>query len=78
MTWRRSMSEMETESLKLAKEYLSLGGARRAKIDDNIVNTRLWENDPPEAAAFWDKHIQSLPEDKRREVELHLPTINAT
>jgi hypothetical protein len=34
------MSEMETESLKLAKEYLSLGGARRAKIDDNIVNTR--------------------------------------
>jgi hypothetical protein len=71
------MAELKTETLKLAEEYMRLGGMRRAKIDDNIVDTRTWENDPPKAAEFWESKIASLPEARRREVETHLPTINA-
>lgn len=42
-----------TETRKLAEEYLRLGGRRKSKIDDNIVNTRLWEDEPAEASKFW-------------------------
>lgn len=65
-----------TEARRLAEEYLRLGGRRKSKIDDNIVNTRLWESEPPEADKFWTEHIQSLSEERRREVEIFLPSIN--
>lgn len=66
----------KTPSLMLAEEYIRLGGKRRAKVDDNIVSTRDWEGDAPEAAAFWNEKIQPLDEKSRREVELHLPSIS--
>lgn len=66
----------KTPSLLLAEEYIRLGGRRRAKVDDNIVSTRDWEGDTPEAAAFWTEKIQPLDDKSRREVELHLPSIS--
>lgn len=66
----------ETRSRELAEEYLRLGGKRRAKIDDNIVDTRQWDQDPPEAQAFWQEHIQPLEDKKRAEIEVFLPSIS--
>ncbi|ANK95302.1 MULTISPECIES: hypothetical protein [Rhizobium] len=66
----------ETPSLKLAKEYLSLGGRRRSKIDDNITNVRQWDEDPPAAERFWKERVETLSKDERKQVEDFLPTIN--
>jgi hypothetical protein len=71
------MKGEETEAHKLAKEYIRLGGKRRAIMDDNLVDTRKWEDDNPEAEAFWKKHIEPLDDDHLREVQTHLPTINS-
>ncbi|MCQ1855362.1 hypothetical protein [Neorhizobium galegae] len=70
------MTGPSTEAARLAEEYVRLGGKRRAKLDDNIVDTRLWDDEPVEAAAFWRDRIDSLPESKRREVETNLPNMN--
>lgn len=70
-------NSVETESHKLARDYVKLGGQRKAKIDDNITDVRQWENDPPEAERFWQDRIETLPEKTRKEVETFLPTINA-
>lgn len=67
---------IETDAFKLAQEYLALGGKRLSKIDDNIVSTRQWDDEPGEAKRFWDEHVSTLPEKKRIEVETHLPSIN--
>lgn len=67
---------METDSHRLAKEYLRLGGHRRSKIDDNITDVRHWEQDPPDAERFWKEKIETLPKDDRKQVENFLPTIN--
>ncbi|MBA5803611.1 MULTISPECIES: hypothetical protein [Rhizobium] len=69
-------SGTETPSLKLAKEYLSLGGQRRSMIDDNITDVRHWDKDPPEAERFWKERVETLPKDQRKQVEDFLPTIN--
>jgi hypothetical protein len=66
----------DTPSLKLAKQYLSLGGTRKSKIDDNITDTRKWEEEPQEAAAFWKERIETLSKDERKQVENFLPSIN--
>jgi hypothetical protein len=65
-----------TESKKLADEYLRLGGRRKAKVDDNIVSTRTWDDEPAEADAYWQQHIAPLDDKRRREVELLLPSMN--
>jgi hypothetical protein len=70
-------SDTETPSLKLAKKYLSLGGHRRSKIDDNITTVRQWEEDPPEAERFWKERVETLSKDQRKQVEDFLPTINS-
>jgi len=67
----------ETRSLRIAKEYLRLGGHRRSKIDDNITTVRQWEKDPPEAERFWQEQVQSLSAADRKQVEDFLPTINS-
>ena len=59
----------DTRSLKLAKKYLSLGGTRKSKIDDNITDTRKWESEPQEAAKFWKENIVALNDDERKQVE---------
>ncbi|MGR9200688.1 hypothetical protein [Rhizobium leguminosarum] len=69
-------SGTEIPSLKLAKEYLSLGGHRRSMIDDNITDVRQWDEDPPEAERFWKERVETLSKDKRKQVEDFLPTIN--
>lgn len=66
----------QTPSLRLAQEYLRLGGRRKAKVDDNIVSTRQWDDEPAMASAFWKENIEPLEEKQRREVELHLPSIS--
>ncbi len=66
----------ETPSLKLAKQYLSLGGTRKSKIDDNITDTRKWDDEPEEAARFWKEKVEMLSEDERKQVEDFLPSIN--
>ncbi|WP_027486247.1 hypothetical protein [Allorhizobium undicola] len=67
-----------TEARRLIDAYLSRGGKRRVKIDDNITSVRQWDDEPEEAERFWVRYIASLSEEKRREVELLLPTINST
>ncbi|MBB4292573.1 hypothetical protein GGE16_004652 [Rhizobium leguminosarum] len=69
-------SDTETPSLQLAREYLSLGGRRRSKIDDNITDVRQWDEDPPEAERFWRERVETLSKDERKQVEDFLPTIN--
>ncbi|MBB2673677.1 UNVERIFIED_ORG: hypothetical protein GGE44_003246 [Rhizobium esperanzae] len=69
-------SGAETPSLKLAREYLSLGGRRRSKIDDNITTVRQWEEDPPAAERFWQERVETLSKNERKQVEDFLPTIN--
>ncbi|OWV72512.1 hypothetical protein ATY76_06715 [Rhizobium sp. R339] len=69
-------SGSETQSLRLAKEYLRLGGNRRSKIDDNITTVRHWKEDPPEAERFWQERVETLSKDERKQVEDFLPTIN--
>lgn len=68
--------DLETRSHELAMEYLRLGGRRRAVMDDNITDTRKWEPDEPDAEAFWQAHIASLPKAQRKQVEDHLPSAN--
>lgn len=70
------LDDEKTPSLKLAEEYLSLGGTRRAKVDDNIVSTRKWEDEPAEAKAFWEEKIEPLDDKQRQEIEIHLPSIS--
>jgi len=71
-----SQDQGETSSYATGMRYLNLGGRRRAKVDDNIVNTRSWESDPSEAEAFWQSNVETLDERGRRDVALHLPSIS--
>lgn len=68
--------ETMTEVRRLAEEYLRLGGRRKSKIDDNITDVREWDDDPPEAEAFWAEEIEPLDEERRKQVEFFLPSIN--
>lgn len=68
--------DAKTPSLRLAEEYLRLGGRRRVKVDDNIVSTLKWDDEPAMASSFWKEHIEPLDEKRRREVKLHLPSIS--
>jgi hypothetical protein len=67
---------VETTSHKVAMEYLRLGGRRLAKVDDNIVSTREWEDEPAEAAEYWQAQVKPLDEKAQREIILHLPPIS--
>ena len=66
----------DNPSRSLAEKYISLGGTRKSKIDDNITDTRKWESEPAEAARFWKEKIEVLDEDDRKQVEDFLPSIN--
>lgn len=68
--------EGETSCYATAMRYLDLGGRRRAKVGDNSVTTRSWEQDPSEAEAFRQSNSETLDEKGRRDVALHLPSIS--
>lgn len=72
----RIFDDGQTPSRRLAEEYLRLGGRRRAKVDDNSVSTRRWNDEPTLAATFWKERIEPMDEKQRREVELHLPSMS--
>lgn len=63
-----------TKALEIAKEYRRLGGKRLAKIDDNIVSSRLWDDEPAEAAAFWREKVAGLSDEEQAEIISHLET----
>lgn len=71
------MMDRSNRSKELATEYVRLGGKRRAVLDDNLVSTRLWDDDNAGAAEFWRDNIESLPVKDRKDVEKFLPDINA-
>jgi len=73
-----SAPQTDTPLLQLARDYIRLGGKRRSVVDDNVVSTRDWEPDSSEAEAFWKERVETLDADERKQVELYLPTINAT
>lgn len=66
----------KTQARILAEAYLRLGGRRLAKVDDNITSIRQWEEEPLEAARFWEERIATLSEADRKDVEFFLPDIN--
>lgn len=68
--------ETETQSLQIATEYLRLGGRRQAKVDDNIVSTLSWDDDPLEADAYWQTHVTPLTEKEQRDITIHLPSMS--
>jgi hypothetical protein len=72
-----TMPHPETNAAERAKNYVKLGGTRLGKLDDNIIETRKWDDKPPQASAFWKGQIETLPADKRREVDPNLPTMNS-
>ncbi len=53
-----------TDAAQLADQYVRLGGKRKAKLDDNIVSTRKWDDEPGEASALWRDEVETLPEEK--------------
>ncbi|WP_348643532.1 hypothetical protein [Rhizobium lusitanum] len=69
---------MNNSAQDLANEYLRLGGRRLLVMDDNILSTKSWEGDPPEAETFWKQEIEGLAPRRRNEVMSFLPSINVT
>ncbi len=73
----RSCDIEKTETRKLAEEYLRLGGTRQVMIDDNKTFVRQWEQEPADAEAFWQTHIENLEAERRKDVEFFLPSVNS-
>lgn len=63
-----------TKAVEIAEEYRRLGGKRLAKIDDNIISSRLWDDEPAEAAAFWRENVAVLSDAKQVEIISNLDT----
>lgn len=68
---------MQTETRRLAEEYLRLGGTRRVMIDDNKTFVRQWDSEPRQADNFWNEHIAHLDDEQRKDVEFFLPSVNS-
>lgn len=67
----------EAKALDLANEYKRLGGTRLAKMDDNVISTRKWDDEPDAAATFWKEQVETLDDKKQAEVVSHLKSINS-
>lgn len=67
----------KTHALELAEEYRKLGGTRLAKIDDDIIETRLWDEEPYMAAEFWRENVEILDDKGQAEVVSHLKSLNS-
>lgn len=66
-----------TKAAELAKEYQRLGGKRLAKMDDNLISTRQWEDEPAEASAFWKENVEGLSDKEQAEIVSNLQTMNS-
>lgn len=49
---RNEMNTPQTDAARLSADYLKLGGKRRGKLDDNIIDTRKWDDEPEEGRRF--------------------------
>lgn len=67
----------KTQALELAQEYRRLGGTRLAKMDDNVVSTRKWDDEPEEASHFWHDRVEILDDRHQAEVVSHLKSMNS-
>ncbi|EGP55688.1 hypothetical protein Agau_L101047 [Agrobacterium tumefaciens F2] len=67
----------KTETRKLAEKYLRLGGTRQVMIDDNKTFVRQWKDEPAEAERFWQTNIENLDEERLKDVEFFLPSVNS-
>lgn len=67
----------KTQALELAEEYRRLGGTRLAKLDDNFVTTRKWDDEPEEASRFWHDRVEILDDKRQAEVVTHLKSMNS-
>lgn len=67
----------KTQALELAEEYRRLGGTRLAKMDDNFVSTRKWDDEPAEASRFWHDRVEVLDDGHQAEVVSHLKSMNS-
>lgn len=65
-----------TETSRLAKQYIRLGGTRLSMIDDNRISVRQWDDEPVAASTFWDENIEGLETEKRNNVILLLPSVS--
>lgn len=67
----------DTKAVDLAKEYKRLGGTRLAKMDDNVISTRKWDEEPDAASTFWKENVDILDDRKQAEVVSHLKSMNS-
>lgn len=67
----------KTQALELAEQYRRLGGTRLAKMEDNFVSTRKWDDEPAEASRFWHDHVEILDDRHQAEVVSHLKSMNS-
>ena len=65
-----------THAAELVQRYLDLGGQRRSVIDDNLISTRLWNDEPQAATDFWDREIEPLSGDARDKIKSLLPSVS--
>jgi hypothetical protein len=70
-------SELRTHALELAEKYRRLGGTRLAKMDDNFIDTRIWDEEPYEASEFWREQVEVLDDKAQAEVVSHLKSLNS-
>lgn len=73
----QELDALKTHALELAEEYRRLGGTRLAKMDDDIIETRLWDEEPYMAAEFWRKQVEVLDDRAQAEVVSHLKSLNS-
>lgn len=65
-----------THAAELVQRYLDLGGQRKSVVDDNLISTRLWDDEPQAAADFWDREIEPLSGHARDEIKSLLPSVS--
>jgi len=73
----QQISELRTHALELAETYRRLGGTRLAKMDDDIIDTRIWDEEPYEASEFWREQVEVLDDKAQAEVVSHLKSLNS-
>jgi hypothetical protein len=74
---QNTRQQLKTHALELAEEYRRLGGTRLAKMDDNVIDTRVWDEEPYKASEFWRQQVEILDDRAQAEVVSHLKSLNS-